>query len=80
MSDPERYWYASLTGDLVCGYCDRMMEVHHGLSLPEGPVPCTGCKKVPQLTAHVLKLADERSVKAYPLGRPREGGSKWKGD
>lgn len=78
--ETEKFWEASLTGDLVCGYCSRLHPVSPGSSLSAGSLKCSFCKKVADLKKEILEMADKRVRSAYPSGRPSEDGPKWKGD
>lgn len=74
-----KFWEASLTGDLVCGYCAHLQAVHPGSTLSEGDVKCGSCGKVALLKKEVIELTSVRARSAYPSGRPDEDGPRWKG-
>ena len=76
----KKYWEASLTGDLVCGYCGKVTVIHTGYLKTTRVVTCSWCKGTPELTQGVVELAERRAEAAYPGGRPPEDGPKWKGD
>lgn len=74
------FWEASLTGDLVCGNCSRMMSIDPGKRPSPGLIPCRACKKKVELKEEIITLADERAKSAFPQGRPRQEDFRWKGD
>jgi hypothetical protein len=78
--EPDRkyFWEASLTGDLICGHCGKTLVVDR----PYGPglLKCSPCGKGVWLETEVIALADQRARRVYPSGRPKEDGSKWKGE
>jgi uncharacterized Zn finger protein (UPF0148 family) len=70
------FWEASLTGDLVCGGCERTRPPHH----EPGMLTCPSCQRGVDLKEEVIKLAKSRERAAFPNGRPSEPQQKWKGD
>jgi len=70
------FWEASLTGDLVCGNCERTMPLQSKV----GILTCSHCKKEVELTEEIVQLARSRERAAFPKGRPPETGQQWKGE
>ena len=75
--DRDYFWEASLTGDLVCGACGKTMIVDRILT--EGLKPCR-CGKQVRLLQRAIDLSNERARHAFPAGRPKEEGPKFKGE
>ena len=78
--ETKKFWEASLTGDLVCGYCDSTTLVVKGAVASVGDKKCDRCGKTSELRKEVIDMAEARVRFAYPNGRPSEDGPKWKGD